>query len=103
MRRARVIYLTSFGFVGNDCQGIDVTRTNRYNDESISYYTKAYQASEWASAYARHGDYCNYSLATYDPFYNGAKEIQEQYQRMFGFDYKKACCLKNDFEFKALG
>lgn len=40
---------------------------------------------------------------TYDPFYNGAKEIQEQYQRMFGFDYKKACCSKNDFEFKALG
>ena len=40
---------------------------------------------------------------TNDPFYNGAKEIQEQYMRMFGFDYKKACCSKNDFEFKALG
>ena len=24
---------------------------------------------------------------TYDPFYNGAKEIQEQYMRMYGFAY----------------
>lgn len=40
---------------------------------------------------------------TTDPFYNGAKEIQEQYMRMFGFDYKKACCSKNDFEFEIIG
>lgn len=26
---------------------------------------------------------------TCDPFYNGAKEIQEQYMRMYQFDYKK--------------
>lgn len=28
---------------------------------------------------------------TTDPFYNGALEIQEQYMRMFQFDYKRAC------------
>ena len=27
---------------------------------------------------------------TSDPFYNGAKEIQEQYMRMYQFDYKKS-------------
>ena len=40
---------------------------------------------------------------TYDPFYNGAKEIQEQYMRMYGFDYKKSCCTKGDFDFEILG
>ena len=39
---------------------------------------------------------------TTTPFYNGAKEIQEQYMRMFQFDYKKACCSANDFEFEKL-
>lgn len=39
---------------------------------------------------------------TSDPFYNGAKEVQEAYTRLYGFDYKKACCSKGDFEFKAL-
>jgi len=33
---------------------------------------------------------------------NGAKEIQEQYMRMYQFDYKKSCCSKADFEFKQL-
>ena len=41
-------------------------------------------------------------LHTTTPFYNGAKEIQEQYMRMFQFDYKKACCSANDFEFEKL-
>ena len=36
------------------------------------------------------------------PFYNGAVEIREQYMRMYGFDYKKACCSGNDFEFERL-
>jgi hypothetical protein len=36
---------------------------------------------------------------TNDPFYNGAKEIKETYMRLLGFDYQKACCSKNDFEF----
>ena len=36
------------------------------------------------------------------PFYNGAKEIKEQYMRMYQFDYKKACCSANDFEFERL-
>ncbi len=41
-------------------------------------------------------------LQTTTPFYNGAKEIQEQYMRMFQFDYKKACCSANDFEYEKL-
>lgn len=39
---------------------------------------------------------------TTDPFYNGAQEIQEQYMRMFQFDYKRACCSKYDFDFVKL-
>ena len=42
------------------------------------------------------------AIHTTNPFYNGAKEIQEQYMRMFGFDYKKACCSVNDFTYQAL-
>ena len=37
-----------------------------------------------------------------NPFYNGAVEIKEQYMRMYQFDYKKACCSVNDFEFEKL-
>lgn len=36
---------------------------------------------------------------TATPFYNGAKEVQEAYMRLYAFDYKKACCNQNDFEF----
>lgn len=39
---------------------------------------------------------------TTTPFYNGAVEIKEQYMRMYQFDYKKACCSANDFEFEKL-
>ena len=39
---------------------------------------------------------------TTDPFYNGAKEIKEAYMRLYGFDYQKACCSKNDFGFNKL-
>lgn len=38
-----------------------------------------------------------------DPFYNGAKEIQETYMRIYAFDYKRACCTKNDFIVEVLG
>lgn len=31
---------------------------------------------------------------TTDPFYNGAVEIQEQYMRMFQFDYKPCLCFE---------
>ena len=41
--------------------------------------------------------------STSDPFYNGAKEIKETYLRLRGFDYQKANCSKNDFNFKVLG
>lgn len=39
---------------------------------------------------------------TTDPFSNGAVEIQEQYMRMFQFDYKRANCSKYDFDFVKL-
>jgi hypothetical protein len=39
---------------------------------------------------------------TATPFYNGAVEIKEQYMRMYQFDYKKAGCSVNDFEFEKL-
>ena len=39
---------------------------------------------------------------TTDPFYNGAVEIQEQYMRMFQFDYKRANCSQYDFDFVKL-
>ena len=39
---------------------------------------------------------------TSDPFYNGAVEIQEQYMRMFQFDYARAHCSKYDFVFVKL-
>jgi len=41
-------------------------------------------------------------MHTTTPFYNGAEEIKEQYMHMYGFDYKKACCSGNDFEFERL-
>ena len=39
---------------------------------------------------------------TSNPFYNGAKEIKEAYMRLYRFDYQKACCNNNDFEFSKL-
>ncbi|MCI6370329.1 MAG: DUF6140 family protein [Prevotella sp.] len=40
--------------------------------------------------------------STSTPFYNGAKELQEAYMRLYAFDYKKACCSVNDFDFVKL-
>ena len=42
------------------------------------------------------------NIHTSDPFYNGAEEIKEAYMRLYRFDYKKACCSMDDFEFKKL-
>jgi len=39
---------------------------------------------------------------TTDPFYNGAEEIKEAYMREYGFDYKKAGCIKGFFTFEKL-
>ncbi|UKI46756.1 MAG: DUF6140 family protein [Phocaeicola vulgatus] len=36
------------------------------------------------------------------PFSNGGKEVQEVYMRLYGFDYKKACCSQGDFNYKEL-
>lgn len=41
-------------------------------------------------------------MTTSTPFYNGAKEVQEAYMRLYGYDYKKACCAAGDFDFKKL-
>ena len=37
------------------------------------------------------------------PFYNGAREINEAYMRIYCFDYQKACCSANDFTYEVLG
>lgn len=42
-------------------------------------------------------------MHTSTPFYNGAKEIAEAYKRIYGYDYKKACCSANDFDVIVLG
>ena len=39
---------------------------------------------------------------TFNPFYNGAKEIKEAYMRLYRFDYQKGCCNKGDFEVSRL-
>ena len=41
-------------------------------------------------------------IHTSDPFYNGAVEVQEAYMRLYGFDYKKACCNKGYFNVERL-
>lgn len=41
-------------------------------------------------------------IHTSDPFYNGAAEVQEAYMRLYGFDYKKACCNKGYFNVEQL-
>ena len=40
---------------------------------------------------------------TNDPFYNGAKEIKKAYMQQYKFDYQKANCSKNDFDFELFG
>lgn len=42
------------------------------------------------------------AMHTTNPFANGAKEIKEAYLRLYGFDYTKACCNQNDFDFTKL-
>ncbi|MCQ2051816.1 MAG: DUF6140 family protein [Bacteroidaceae bacterium] len=37
------------------------------------------------------------------PFANGAKEDVDAYMRIYGYDYKKACCNAGDFDYQALG
>lgn len=41
-------------------------------------------------------------LHTSNPFNNGAQEIKEAYMRLYGFDYRKACCSINDFDYERL-
>ncbi len=39
---------------------------------------------------------------TTNPFYNGAKEIKQAYLDKYSYDYQKANCSVNDFEYEAL-
>lgn len=39
------------------------------------------------------------AIHTTNPFSNGAKEVAEAYMRLYSFDYKKACCNQNDFDY----
>lgn len=38
-----------------------------------------------------------------NPFNNRAKEVAEAYMRIYGFDYKRSCCCKADFDCVLLG
>ncbi len=38
-----------------------------------------------------------------NPFNNGATEVAEAYMRIYGFDYKRSCCCKADFDCVLLG
>lgn len=38
-----------------------------------------------------------------NPFNNGTKEVAEAYMRIYGFDYKRSCCCKTDFDCVLLG
>ncbi len=38
-----------------------------------------------------------------NPFNNGAEDVKEAYMRVYGFDYKKACCSQGDFNLECLG
>lgn len=42
------------------------------------------------------------AIHTSNPFTNGAKEIQEAYQRLYAFDYRKTYCNQSDFNFVKL-
>lgn len=41
-------------------------------------------------------------IHTSTPFYNGAKEVQEAYMRIYNFNYRKANCSVYDFDFRKL-
>ena len=63
---------------------------------------QAHQALQWHRSHSRYGSDGNDLAAHTTPFYNGAKELQEVYMRIYAFDYKKACCYPSDFEFRKL-
>lgn len=43
------------------------------------------------------------STNLFNPFNNGATEVAEAYMRIYGFDYRKSCCCKADFDCVLLG
>ena len=43
------------------------------------------------------------STNLFNPFNNGATEVAEASMRIYGFDYRKSCCCKADFDCVLLG
>lgn len=81
--------MASVGFINTEDRSFEITpkRIKRTSDTVLTPEMKVIVTTD---------------IHTTDPFYNGAKEIKEAYMRLYGFDYQKACCSKNDFEFKKL-
>lgn len=63
---------------------------------------QAHQALQWHRPHSDMEVTVTTLQHTTTPFYNGAKELQEVYMRIYAFDYKKACCYPSDFEFRKL-
>lgn len=83
------LMMASVGFINTEDRSFEITpkRIKRTSDTVLTPEMKVIVTTD---------------IHTSDPFYNGAKEIKEAYMRLYGFDYKKACCIKNDFDFKKL-
>lgn len=83
------LMMASVGFINTEDRSFEITpkRIKRTSDTVLTPEMKVIVTTD---------------IHTTDPFYNGAKEIKEAYMRLYGFDYQKACCSKNDFEFKKL-
>jgi len=83
------LMMASVGFINTEDRSFEITpkRIKRTSDTVLTPEMKVIVTTD---------------IHTTDPFYNGAKEIKEAYMRLYGFDYKKACCCIDDFEFKKL-
>ncbi len=83
------LMMASIGFINADDRVFEIIpkRIKRTNDTVLTPEMKVIVTTK---------------IHTSDPFYNGAKEIEEAYIRLYGFGYKKACCSRDDFVFKKL-
>lgn len=83
------LMMATVGFINTEDRSFEITpkRIKRTSDTVLTPEMKVIVTTD---------------IHTTDPFYNGAKEIKEAYMRLYGFDYKKACCCIDDFEFKKL-
>ena len=73
------LMMASVGFINTEDRSFEITpkRIKRTSDTVLTPEMKVIVTTD---------------IHTSDPFYNGAKEIKEAYMRLYGFDYKKACC-----------